>query len=206
MPSLRLRLASSWLPEWSLKGHLENVSELTTGALETLLADRAPTTAAKLHSSMKPLVGNLSECRAAMAWNHNALVQSLVEEIGEKEAFNLGRESLFKVGLRIGEETRSVLGVGDDIDDLIMAARALYKVLGISFMVERRGDGLEIVVRRCALSNYYSERACMLLSAVDEGVIRGLNPRVGMKFERMITSGFPTCIARVWVEPGGAPA
>ena len=204
MPSLRLRLASTWLPEWSLKGHLEMVSALTTGALETLLAERAAKAAPRLHPPMRPLVGNLSECRAAMAWNHNALVESLVEEIGEKQAFDLGRQSLFKVGLTIGEEFRRTLGVGDDIDDLIMAARALYKVLGISFAVEHQGDGLEMVVQRCALSHYYSEKACMLLSAVDEGVIRGLNPRVGMRFDRMITSGFPTCIARIWIEAGGA--
>jgi len=205
LPSLRLRLASFWLPEWSLKGQLEKVSELTTGALETLLADRAPMAAARLHSSMRPVVGNLTECRAAMAWNHNALVESLVNEIGEKETFNLGRQSLFEVGLTIGGESRRLLGVGDDTGDLIRAAKTLYRVLGISFTVESQGDGLEIVVRRCALSNYYSERACMVLSAVDEGVIRGLNPRVGMKFERMITSGFPTCIARIWIEAGGAP-
>jgi len=203
MPSLRLRLASTWLPQWTVRDELERVSKLTTGALVSLLGEMAPASASAVTLALKPLVGSVDDCRATMASNHKLLVDSLVDAVGERDAISLGRKALFTVGLSIGEESRTRLGVGDGMEDLIMAARVLYRVLGISFLVREEEKGLVLVVKRCALSNWYSERTCKVLSAVDEGVLRGLNPDVGMKFGQMITSGCPTCLARIWVESRG---
>jgi hypothetical protein len=204
MPSLKLRLASVWLPEWSIKGELERVSELTTDALLSLLKERAPDSAAEVRLALKPPTGSIEERRAAMASNHNLLIESLVSLIGEDEALALGRQALYAVGLRIGEDSRSKLGLGDGIQDLVKSAEVLYRILGIKFVVRQNDRGLEMIVMRCSLSKWYSEMTCKILSAADEGVIKGLNRRVGMKFEQRITSGFPTCMARIWVESGGA--
>lgn len=203
MTSLRLRLAAAWVPEWMLKSQLERVSDLTTHALLSLLKEKIPDHSFGTIPPLRFLSGSIDDRRAAMASNHNTLVQSLVETIGEKDAVDLARQALFKAGLEIGEESRAKLGVGEEIEDLITAARVLYKVLGISFTVQRSSDDFKMEVGRCALSKWYSERTCRVLSAVDEGVIRGLNSKVGMRFERMITSGFPTCIARIWISTGG---
>jgi len=204
VPSLRLRMASTWLPEWEVKVELERVSQLTTNALVSLLGETAPGSASSAIPVLKPLVGSIDDCRAAMASNHNLLVDSLVDVVGERDAISLGREALYAVGLIIGGGARTRLGVGDGMEDLIMAARVMYRVLGITFLVRGGNDGFVMVVQRCALSNWYSERTCKVLSATDEGVLRGLNPRVGMRFDQTITSGCPTCLARIWVESGGA--
>lgn len=206
MTSVRLHLASVWLPEWEVKTALERISDLTTDALSSLLKEKMPVSASRFLPPLKLLSGSVDERRAAMASNHNILVQSLIQTIGEKETFDLGRQALFKVGLEIGEESRVRLRVGDGMDDLIRAARVMYRVLGIQFTVQEKDSGLEIIVNRCALSNWYSENTCKVLSATDEGVLRGLNHRVGMRFERMITSGFPNCMARVWVDAEGRQA
>lgn len=203
MTSLRLRLAAAWLPEWMLKSQLERVSDLTTHALLSLLKEKIPDHSFRTIPPLRVLSGSIEDCRGAMALNHNTLVQSLVEAIGEKDAIDLGRQALFKAGLEIGEESRARLGVGEKIDDLITAARLLYRVLGINFTVQQNSDEFKMEVARCALSKWYSEQTCRMLSAVDEGVVRGLNHKIGMRFDRMITSGFATCIARIWIDPGG---
>jgi len=200
MASLKLRLASVWFPESLLKGELERISNLTTNALFSLLREKASDSTEIVFRSLKPLAGSIEERRAAMASNHNVLVESLAEAIGEEETLRLGRDVVFKIGLVIGEEARARLGIGDSVDDLIMAARALYRVLGIRFTVQQHDEGLEMVVSRCALSKWYTARTCMVLSATDEGVIKGLNRRVGMKFDRTITAGFPSCMARILVD------
>jgi len=204
VPSLRLRMASTWLPEWEVRSELERVSQLTTNALISLLSGTAPVSTPSVTPALRPLVGSIDDCRAAMASNHNLLVDSLIDVVGERDAISLGRRALYSIGLSIGEETRTRLGVGDGMEDLIIAARVLYRVLGITFLVRASNDEFVMVVQRCALSNWYSERTCKVLSATDEGVIRGLNPRVGMRFGQTITSGCPTCLARIWVESGGA--
>ena len=203
MPSLRLRLASIWLPEWELRSGLDKVSSETMEALFSLLKDKAPASAASLRPLLGPLSGTIGHRRAVMASNHSLLVDALVKAIGEEETASLGREALFRVGVKLGGQSRASLEVGEGIDDLIRAARVLYRILGIRFTIQQRGKEYGMEVRRCALSRHYSEMTCRVLCAADEGVIRGLNNSIGMRFDKMITAGFPTCTARIWVEPGG---
>jgi len=202
--SLKLLLASRWLPSSLLKNELDRVSAQTTEALCSLLDEKAPAELEEVSRRIKPLSGSIEERRAAMATNHSTLVEALSKVIGYDRAVDAGRESLFRVGVRLGEESRIRLGVGESIGDLLLAARVLYRVLGISFDAHWSGDGLQVVVDRCALSGHYSELACIVMSAVDEGAVRGLNPLISMRFERRITSGFPTCVARVNVQAGGS--
>ncbi|MCX6649029.1 MAG: L-2-amino-thiazoline-4-carboxylic acid hydrolase [Candidatus Bathyarchaeota archaeon] len=145
-------------------------------------------------------MGSINERRAAMASNHNALVKALIDGIGEDKAVEIGRAALFKVGQDLGEEARIRFSVGDSLEDLILAARVMYKVLGIDFDVHGGGKELTIEIDRCALSETYSEITCMVTSAADEGVVRGLNPSVRMRFETRITSGYPTCVARIKID------
>jgi len=84
-----------------------------------------------------------------------------------------------------------------------MAARAMYRVLGIRFTFSGEGGEHRIEIQRCALSKHYSEFTCTVLSAIDEGVVRGLNPKASMSFKRKITSGYPTCMAHITITSGG---
>lgn len=202
--SLKLLLASVWLPNYVLKGELEKVAATTTDALRSLLEEVAPNELQKVSMEIKPPTGSIEERRAVMATNHSLLVKSLSDGIGHDRAVEVGREALFKVGVRLGEESRKRLGVGDSVEDLLMAARVMYSVLGIRFTFSGEDGDHRIEFQRCALSEHYSELTCTVLSAIDEGVVRGLNPKASMSFERKITSGFPTCTACVTITPGGA--
>lgn len=207
--SLRLRVASRWLPKSILLRALECVDELTTGALDALLEEYAPASLKEVQGGKAPMAGGLDERRAIMANAHNLRVAALVDALGREEAVRLGRCLLFQVGMRLGQEARLRLGVGDSVGDILRAARVLYRVLGIDFEVQWEGKNRALlVVNRCALAAHYSEVACLVLSAADEGVIQGLNPRVSMAFQERITAGAPKCMARLKLDKlnqGGKP-
>ncbi len=209
--TVKLRLLSIWTPRRILIRELDRVAALTTGALDGLLRERAP----GRRVADIPLGGSLEERRAAMAANQRARVAALVEALGAEEAVRAGREALFPVGERLGREARGRLGVGDGFGDLVRAAKVLYRVLGINFDIAREGPGAgtesepesepgaTLLVDRCALSEHYTREACLILSAADEGVVRGLNPAMGMEFRERITEGAPKCVAQLRLSGGG---
>jgi hypothetical protein len=85
----------------------------------------------------------------------------------------------------------------DTKGDLMKAARVLYGILGIEFSIVEYPDGERMKVSRCALSGHYSHETCIIMSAIDEGTVSGLNQRARMQFEGHITGGSPHCIARI---------
>jgi len=204
MVSLRLLLASAWLPSYVLKGEVDRVAATTTDALRSLLKELAPDELEEVSKEIKTPSGSIEERRAVMAANHSLLLRALSDGLGHDRAVEVGRETLYKVGVSLGEESRKRLGVGDSVEDLFMAARLMYRVLGIRFTVKEEGGDHCIEVYRCPLSKQYSEFTCTVTSAIDEGVFKGLNPKASMSFKRKITSGFPTCIASVTISSGGA--
>lgn len=198
MASIKLHLVSIWLPNYIVKRLLKIISSKTNDALFSILEELAPDELQKVSTRIKPPSGSIEEFRATMASNHNILLNELINSIGQEKAVEVSRETLYNVGKLLGEETRYNLGLDESLEDLVMAAKLLYKVLGISFTLEREEDGTQYIeIHRCTLSKRYSELTCTVLSAVDEGVVGGLNPQAKMWFERRITSGFSTCIARV---------
>ena len=204
MVSLKLLLASVWLPNYIIKDEIDKIATTTTDALRSLLEEEAPGELQRVSMEIKTLSGSIEERRAVMAANHSVLLEALSDGIGRDRAVEVGREALFEVGVRLGEESRRRLGVGDSVEDLLAAARVMYGVLGIRFTVKEEGGEYLIEVYRCPLSKRYSEFTCTVTSAIDEGVFRGLNPRASMSFKRKITSGFPTCMAYVAFSSGGA--
>lgn len=201
---VRLLFLSWWTPRYILNRELRRVDALTTAALEGLLGEYS--TPKKEYESKRVAAsgGSIEERRAAMALKHASLVSSLVEVLGKEEAIRLGREAMFKVGEKLGEETCQKLGVGRSLQDLIRAAKILYRVLGIEFEVEQQNSNTAIlIINRCALAANYSELTCQVLSATDEGTIRGLNQSMNMTFTEKITSGLPKCKARITLRVNG---
>jgi hypothetical protein len=191
--SIRLKIASFWLPDFILKKELDNVAINTIKGLNDILKKYAPEKMEEITD--KDLRGNLQERRATMTKAHNARVKALIEVLGRETAIRIGREVMFNVGCELGQEARQRLGVGNSFNDLETAARILYKILGIEFKIENKGGNIVMVVNRCDLSKYYSPEACMVLSAADEGVVRGLNENMNMQFKERITDGSSECIA-----------
>lgn len=198
--NLKLRIASLWLPEYLLVQELNRVAKMTIDGLDNLLRKYAPEALNVINKDKMPMEGNLEERRTKMAADHNIRVDALIKSLGYDKAIKIGRESMFRVGQKLGREAKNRLNVGDNIQDLILAARILYKVLGIEFRVERQKDKTLLLVQRCALARYYSPETCMVLSAADEGVVRGLNERVDLIFKERITENAPECIAQIQLE------
>ena len=195
---IRLVVLSWWTPKHIISRELDHVSDLTTAALMSLVAVHAPEALVELAKEQVQLSRTIEERRSAMAKKHATLIKVLENAAGRDKAVELGRDALFAVGRNLGREARDKLGIGDEPRDLTRAARIFYRVLGIEFGVEWLGDAkANLIVERCALSKEYSELTCLVLSATDEGVVRGLNPGASMRFEETMTSGRARCIAAV---------
>jgi len=193
--SLKLRMAAVWTPESALRRMLARVDAATTAALDGLVA-KCGTVPAPQIAGEKGAIKDIEGARAAMASGHNARVKALVDAVGRDRAVEMGREALYPVGVMLGRQAKRELSVGESRRELELAARVLYRALGIHFMLETTGDGKMMMnVDRCALSIHYSEEACLVLSAADEGVVAGLNPKLSMRFEQRMTGGSRACLA-----------
>jgi len=198
---LRLTILSWWTPRWIISKELDHVSLTTTMALKSLLAAYALEKQTQSIENKCRSSKTVEQKRASMAAEHASIVEALVTAIGREETLRLGREALFEVGKRLGLESRGKLGVGSNPKDLIKAATILYRVLGIEFNVELSDKNrATLVVDRCALSKHYSEFTCRVLSATDEGVVKGLDPHANMEFKEVLTSGCQKCRAQIEFE------
>jgi hypothetical protein len=193
--SLKLRFASIWLPEYILKQEIDRVATITLKCLDQLLLKYAPLKLNALHIENLNMKGDIEKRRKIMAEAHNMRVKMLIDEMGYDEAVKVGRDALFQGGLKLGREARMRLDVDNSLQDLIRAARVLYRVLGIEFEVENSEEEIFMMVNRCSLSKYYLPETCRILSAADEGVVRGLNEDIEMKFILRMTDGYSKCKA-----------
>jgi hypothetical protein len=186
-----------WTPKYVISRELENISNQTTTALEALLSKYA-IKEVNVKNEKQQQATSIQQQRATMAQTQSKLVEALEAAIGRKEAVRLGREALFLVGQDIGKQTHIKLGVSDNPKDLIKAAKILYRVLGIEFHLEwLDNSNAKAIIDRCALAEQYSKLTCEVLSATDEGVIKGLQPNVTMKFEEYMANGCKACIANI---------
>jgi len=200
---LRLRILSWWTPGWFLKKSLDELAHSTINGLEKVLNEyyisesktKKPNESSTFHGSKTVLKDNLEGKRREMAAAHNELVETLIKTMGPDKAISHGREAMFQEGLFLGRRFKKILGVGDGLEDLITAARIMYTVLGIDFVVENVNDERVMVVNHCSLANNYNSNTCSILSAADEGVVQGLNPNIQMKFVKRITQGHDHCLA-----------
>ena len=195
---LRLTILGLWTPKWLISRELDHVSNVTTAALKSLLAAHTPINQTQTKENTIQSIKTVEEKRFAMAAEHTALVQALATFVGQDKAIKLGREALFEVGKNLGMETRGKLGVSNNPKDLIRAATILYRILGIKFSLEwSNKEQATLVVDHCDLAQHYSELTCRVLSATDEGVVKGLDPNAIMAFEEVMTSGCPKCRAQI---------
>jgi len=196
--SLQLRLAVLWTPPPLQRQELDRVARVTTAALDALLEEHAPLSLDRVRQGDTPQSGTLAQRRAAVGQAHSRRVAALVQALGPEQAVESGRAALFAVGRQLGQEVRSRLAVGSSAADLLRAARVLYRVLGIAFTVRwQDGRPAFLCVHRCALAAHYAAVTCAVLSATDEGVVQGLNPDVGMRFQECMAAGAERCLARL---------
>ena len=193
---LRLLILSWWTPKYILRKELENISDRTTTVLKALISKHGVKQDEVTNQKKQPT--NIQEQREDMARTQAKLVEIIDAAVGHEEAVRLGRDALFLVGQTLGKQTRNKLGVSDEPKDLAKAAKILYRVLGIEFHLEwLDNSNARAIIDRCALAERYSKLTCEVLSATDEGVIKGLQPNVTMKFKEYMTSGCKNCRADI---------
>jgi hypothetical protein len=192
--SLRLRLASLWMPRFIMAREVERIRSSTNASLDALLAEHVPDVSM---GEREGVISGLAERRSVMARGHERRIMALVKGVGRERAISLGREALLRTGMEFGKDAKERLGVNETKDDLIRAARVLYRILGIEFMIVAGPEGERIEVTRCAISLHYSPETCAVLSAVDEGAISGMSPKASMRFQKYITDGSTRCVAMI---------
>ena len=188
--NIKLFLMDIGIPEFVLINELEQTSNITNRCIINLL---------ERYSIPKPdvdtkLKGTLEEQRLIMANNHNVCLNSLIELLGFDEALIVGRKELFEAGYMMGCDIKKRLKV-KNVNDTLIAARIIYKVLGINFTVEKNGKNMILKIKSCQLAALYSVETCKIMSAVDEGVLKGLNDKMEMEFITRITEGAEECTA-----------
>ncbi|MDW5562087.1 MAG: hypothetical protein SA339_02590 [Methanomassiliicoccus sp.] len=196
--SLRLTIASRWMPRFLMSREVQRIEARTNATLDALLRSAGSHPPEGTKARAKDLEGH----RAAMAGGHEIRVRALIDALGREEAIRAARSALNDTGMELGREAKASLGVGGSSEDLMRAAAVMYRILGIEFSVLDTPDGRRMAVRRCALSQVYSHDACLMLSAVDEGVVSGLNPMASMRFTERMTGGAPCCLASITLKEG----
>jgi hypothetical protein len=177
---------------------LKDVYYQTNQALDTLLEKNKIKNLNETSENKKLDNIKLEKLRKKMADDHKNKITKLIEVLGKEAAITQARRELFKVGFKIGTKARSKLGVGDSFSDFSKAVKILYKILGIEIELNLLGNNQVIMyVNRCSLSDFYSDITCQTLSAADEGMIHGLNPKYNMSFKEKITCGSPRCMAEI---------
>lgn len=201
--NFKLFLLSIWTPKYFLKKELNHLAEATINELDNLLKIHSTDSYREMPKLKFPLKGSLDDIRSLMAQEHNMLVKALSETLGKEETVRIARPLMFKTGYKLGLDIKTRLGLKNDLNDLIRAARLLYSVLGIEFEFHE-GDSCKtnhlkrcLIINHCSLARHYLPLTCQVLSGTDEGVVKGLNSKVEMVFVEKITEGAPACIAAI---------
>jgi len=182
------------MPEYLLIPEIDRISKMTLDCLNQLLENYSIIKNKNWFEEVL-MKGKLSQRRRIMATAQNIRIKKLIESIGYMEASEISRKALFKVGLKLGKEARERLNLNDNLTDLSSAARILYRVLGIEFYITIEDNKIFLIVEKCALAEYYTIETCKIISAVDEGVVQGLNPKFNMIFTEWITGDCNECRA-----------
>jgi hypothetical protein len=194
---IKLIILTAWTPKFLIKRELNRTNNLTNNYLDQLIVEKGGSP--PKHEGLK---GNLDNRRKIMAIDHNKRVKLLMNLLGEATAMEEGSKRMFEAGLILGQHARKVLGVGDNVEDTIKAAKILYKILGIEFSTENTDGNIILWVSSCALSKYYTPQTCSILSYADKGVLKGLNKNMDLKFVEKITLGSKRCKACINMEGG----
>jgi len=181
------------MPEYLLIPEIDRISKMTLDCLNQLLENYSINEKNVIEEVL--IKGKLSQRRSIMATAQNIRIKRLIESIGYMEASEISRKALFKVGLTLGREAHERLNVNDSLTDLSSAARILYRVLGIEFYITVDDNKIFLTVEKCALAEYYTIETCKIISAVDEGVVQGLNHNYNMIFTEWMTGDCNECRA-----------
>jgi len=111
------------------------------------------------------------------------------EVLRSPEKSPLIKDRLFNGGCDLGRKARSSLKLRTK-EDVLNAARILYRTIGIDFCGHVSGD---IVVTQCFFSSFYTYGVCKTMASLDEGVFAGLSGGGVFRFSLTITEKNDSC-------------
>jgi hypothetical protein len=123
----------------------------------------------------------------------NAFAQFTACAASDQPASPTVSPRLFEATYRYGKTLRRLLGV-TSTQDVMAAARVVYRAIGIDFRGDPRGG---ITIASCFFSHLYTPGVCHLMSAKDAGLLAGLSDGGRMVFSQRITDGYPSCSAQL---------
>jgi len=119
---------------------------------------------------------------------------------GDDVATAAVRDRLRAGSTKLGDSLRRTLGLRD-VDEAFAALKLLYRQIEIEL---GGGPVGEVTVGRCFFSAYYSEPACRVIEALDQGLVTGLFNGASFEFSERLTAGAPRC--RACIRAGEAQA
>lgn len=116
--------------------------------------------------------------------------QSQVEKLIKSENnIEPVKKRLFQNAYQLGEMYRKKFRI-QTIKETMALARILYRIIGIDFHGDARG---EIIINRCYFSRFYNNQVCQVMSAMDKGVLAGLTNGGELVFSSRITENQSCC-------------
>jgi hypothetical protein len=178
--NLILRLVPERIPHFILRREMEKLFLLTAAAFGTDVPSAKD-------ASREGLLGEYARFTKAAVEGAAARGEDL-ERL---------RERLFQRAFAYGERWRKRFRPSG-ANDVMKAAKVLYRAIGIEFHGTARGD---VEIRACFFSRYYDPGTCRTISGLDAGLMAGLSGGGGFVFSRRITEGHASCRARLaWKE------
>ena len=110
-------------------------------------------------------------------------------------------QCLYGAAVELGQRWSGAFHIRS-MDDMRRVGRVLYRVLGIDFQSDERG---EVVISRCFFSEVYSAAVCQVMSAMDRGLFAGLSGGGQLEFSARITEGQCCCRAQFTLRIEGLP-
>jgi hypothetical protein len=115
------------------------------------------------------------------------------QTLSDNSQLELISSGMWENAFTLGESLRRRLGVRTR-PEALRAARIAYRMIGIDLRADRHGY---VVVDRCTFAERYSPQVCLVMSALDAGLIAGLTHGGRLAFSERITEGRPRCLARI---------
>jgi hypothetical protein len=172
--SLRLSLAAVYVPRTLRSRRFVELAALTAQAFQAAELDFRGLSEPDRLSAYARWTNDLAG-RAAGDPQAAAEVCRRLRELGEV------------FGRRIGGDLRL-----RSRSDAMRAGRLLYGFLRTDFRGTAEG---EIIIRRCHFNGFYAPSTCNLMSALDEGILRGLAGGGTLTFVSRLTEGSGACRA-----------
>lgn len=160
------------------------VKRRTLDALARVTAEGFGTAAP--HWTGKSFASRLTEYAQFTACQADGLVAA-----GDEAATEAVKDRLRRGSAGLGRSLRKALGLRDS-EEAFAALQSVYRQLEIEI---DGGPVGEVTVGRCFFSAFYSEPACRVIEALDQGLVAGLFNGALFEFSQRITAGAPCCRA-----------